>query len=295
MNNRYTLGLVVLLVILLGAYTLTKPRTNDTQIEVITDQSYYTIPELGIRLPNAESFADISYRVADLPHEAPGSKVVYFSSTKLVEKAREVGDKLGSRDCSAQDLGTAAKLTGYPAEPGPGLPGNPRDFGDFILSFVPSLDACTSNEQVWNVASAYINALENAFNSVETVDGKTGQVLEVGIIEGSFSYPSEGIPNSISACAESLSTQKMHCHPGAIEDTKFTYGTGYVLPLPIGKYRVFATTAENPWDPKAARAYFSEFVTCGLTAECKDHTPIVVEVKTDQTVSNIDPGDWYTQ
>ena len=30
-----------------------------------------------------------------------------------------------------------------------------------------------------------------------------------------------------------------------------------------------------------------------MSVKCKDHTPIVVTVKSGETVSGIDPQDWY--
>ena len=44
---------------------------------------------------------------------------------------------------------------------------------------------------------------------------------------------------------------------------------------------------------KDYRAYYSKFVKCGMSVDCQDHTPIVVRVKSGETVSGIDPMDWY--
>jgi len=43
------------------------------------------------------------------------------------------------------------------------------------------------------------------------------------------------------------------------------------------------------------KAYYSEFVTCGLSVNCPSHKPIPVAVKTGETVNDIDPQDWYKQ
>jgi hypothetical protein len=67
--------------------------------------------------------------------------------------------------------------------------------------------------------------------------------------------------------------------------------------VPPGDYHVFAQLpdpARHGADyAKDYRAYYSKFVTCGMSVDCKDHTPIVVTVKSGETVSGIDPQDWY--
>jgi len=43
------------------------------------------------------------------------------------------------------------------------------------------------------------------------------------------------------------------------------------------------------------KAYYSEFVTCGLSVDCASHEPIIVEVKSGQTTDGVNPQDWYNQ
>lgn len=109
-----------------------------------------------------------------------------------------------------------------------------------------------------------------------------------GIIEGSMSFPGEGIPSYIEVCAENQSTKEVLCTSKHISNPKYTYGVGYVLEVPAGSYYVYAL------DPnKDYQAYYSEFVTCGLSVDCSSHELILVEVKAGETVSGIDPQDWY--
>ncbi len=105
-----------------------------------------------------------------------------------------------------------------------------------------------------------------------------------GTITGKVSYPSEGIPPNMKVCAENQVTKVETC-------TTQANGT-YSLNVPIGSYFVYAVVPSA--DPKY-RAYYNVFVTCGLKYECKDHTPILVEVKAGQTASGVDPQDWYNQ
>ena len=115
-------------------------------------------------------------------------------------------------------------------------------------------------------------------------------VLDKGVVEGSMSFPSEGIPDQVLVCAENIQTRKEFCTDKRINDPKYTYRVGFKLEVPTGKYLVY-----EKMPPDEYRAYYSEFVTCGLSVNCTSHEPIVVEVKKNQTVSEVDPQDWYNR
>ncbi len=110
-----------------------------------------------------------------------------------------------------------------------------------------------------------------------------------GLIEGALGYPGEEIPGDMKVCAENLVTKQHYCTATHIESKRYRSGLGYWIEVPEGWYHVFATTASL----KGHRAYYSEFVTCGLRASCPSHAPIVVTVVAGQTVSGVDPQDWY--
>lgn len=112
------------------------------------------------------------------------------------------------------------------------------------------------------------------------------------IIEGSLSFPSESIPKDMEVCAEDLSGEEIVCTTNQISDTKFEYGIGYRLKIEKpGKYFVFARVAS--YDP-SYKAYYSEFVTCGLSYDCPSHEPIAIDVVGGEVVSGISPSDWYS-
>jgi hypothetical protein len=120
---------------------------------------------------------------------------------------------------------------------------------------------------------------------------------QTGVIEGSLSYPSEFIPPDMTICAENLATKQIYCTDKHLKGRKYHYKVGYNLTVPPGDYRVYAQLP-NPAKygagfPRDYRAYYSEFVKCGMSVECKDHTPIVVTVKSGATTSGVDPWDWY--
>ena len=110
-----------------------------------------------------------------------------------------------------------------------------------------------------------------------------------GIIEGSLSYPGEEIPGDMQVCAENLLTKQQYCTEKHIKGKHYRYGLGYQIEVPAGRYHVFATTAYL----KGHKAYYSEFVICGLRVDCASHDPIVVTVVSGHAVVGIDPHDWY--
>lgn len=117
--------------------------------------------------------------------------------------------------------------------------------------------------------------------------GMTSAVPSVGFIEGHVRYPSCTPPVDLHVCAEaldgseSLRTRKL----------RFTKdGYAYAIPVSAGLWRVYAATHSIL---PGYRAYYSRAVRCGLSVECVDHTPIVVEVKAGEVVSGVDPDDWF--
>jgi hypothetical protein len=109
-----------------------------------------------------------------------------------------------------------------------------------------------------------------------------------GTIEGSLGYPSEGIPTNMMVCAETLQAVKVVCTSTQLKDPKYQYGVGYNLEVSPGSYYVYAQVPGNNY-----KAYFSEFVPCGLSVNCPSHEPIEVKVSAGATVTGIDPQDWY--
>jgi hypothetical protein len=118
-----------------------------------------------------------------------------------------------------------------------------------------------------------------------------------GVIEGSLSYPSEFIPDDMTICAENMATQEIFCTNKHLEGKKYRYKVGYKVEVPPGDYQVYAQLPDparhGAGYARDYRAYYSEFVKCGMTEKCPSHAPILVRVKSGQTVRGIDPMDWY--
>lgn len=103
-----------------------------------------------------------------------------------------------------------------------------------------------------------------------------------GVIRGQLSFPSDYIPEDIQVCAREVDSGDVACNSQR-------EGSGYSLRVPPGTYEVWAQTRDWP----GVRAFFSEFVRCGSTVECTDHTPITVVVDPGAETIGVDPGDWY--
>ncbi len=144
-----------------------------------------------------------------------------------------------------------------------------------------------SQDQVKNVDDA------TSKPTAPTPEVKT-PVVTNGSIGGALGYPSEVIPEDIKVCALNIETTKETCTSEHIKDAKFSTGTGYLVSVTPGDYYVYAEHAgmtDNKGD--VYKAYYSEFVTCGLNANCTSHEPIKVTVASGQNIEKIDPQDWY--
>ena len=110
-----------------------------------------------------------------------------------------------------------------------------------------------------------------------------------GFVEGSLSYPSERFPENLTVCAEPYlgDEDTVYCTSTLITDEKYDYGKGYKIEVPVGTYLVYSQVEGQDY-----KAYYSEFVKCGLTIDCTEHNPIPVEVIAGKS-SFANPNDWY--
>lgn len=119
--------------------------------------------------------------------------------------------------------------------------------------------------------------------------GTVPNTATTGSITGSISFPSEGIP-AMEVCAEDSVTAKTYCTDEMLEDAQYQNGMGYRLDVPAGQYTVYAKLPNDSY-----KAYYNEFVTCGLSVDCPSHKAIMVKVTAGNATSKVDPQDWYNQ
>ena len=132
-------------------------------------------------------------------------------------------------------------------------------------------------------ATAALAACDRAEEQPAAPAAPAESASRVGTIRGQLSYPSDYLPEDLQVCARAVRSGEVYCN--SRRD-----GQSYSLEVPAGAYHVWAQTGDWP----QIRAFFSEFVRCGLTAACVDHTPIEVVVGAGGETSGVDPGDWYS-
>jgi hypothetical protein len=116
----------------------------------------------------------------------------------------------------------------------------------------------------------------------------TAQPVATGTITGLVAYPAEGHP-AITICAFGATDRSVHfCVdvPRATTPPKSPYT---ITAVRSGTYQLFAYVEGSD---RAGGAY-TEYVKCGLSASCSDHTPIDVTVRAGEAVRDIEVSDWY--
>jgi hypothetical protein len=106
-----------------------------------------------------------------------------------------------------------------------------------------------------------------------------------GRIEGTLSYPSEGIPPLV-VYARNVATGETLVV--ATEENQQSY---VIEDVPAGSYHVFAWVS----DGNSLGGAYTQAVLCGLTVECTDHTLIEVPVQAGALTAGIHIADWYEQ
>jgi len=140
-----------------------------------------------------------------------------------------------------------------------------------IIAMVMALAACSGSEE------------DAGQSQTAPTPAPAKAAPEAGKIAGSLSYPSDYLPDDLEVCAEETTSGEVTC-TGGFEDNS------YAMELPVGTYHVWARTDDYE---AGYRAYYNEAVRCGLDVTCADRSAIDVAVKAGETVTGVDPADWY--
>ncbi len=109
---------------------------------------------------------------------------------------------------------------------------------------------------------------------------------ESGAISGMLSYPSESIPP--------LRVVAFRVDSSAWYAVEVTTGAQFLMEnLPPGDYYIVAYLIDKRVVQGGFAGGYSNFVPCGLSVDCNDHSLIPVTVNPGSVTSGIHPGDWY--
>lgn len=178
--------------------------------------------------------------------------------------------------------------------------GKTNGYADIVTNFHGSASSGTQTLYKFSLSQdgAHSDGYTEMLSQQYEFNKSTGyNKKDFGEVEGTLYYPSSYIPEDILACAEDINTKQLYCTSQRFIDSKFKTGIGYRLFIPTGRYLVFAKQSKGKLNgagfDENYRAYYSEFMTCGMGISCASHNPIPIIVVTGKITTNIDPGDWY--
>jgi hypothetical protein len=124
-------------------------------------------------------------------------------------------------------------------------------------------------------------------------------LAQSGKIMGKLTYPGDYIPTDMVLCVKnaSLYAEPTLCsndRAARLREARISFKlncrlASYEVSLPAGTYYLHAFTSEMP----GMKAYYDEFVRCGMNINCKSKRPVAVKVKPGQVVRGITVGDFW--
>ncbi|MFZ5809661.1 MAG: carboxypeptidase-like regulatory domain-containing protein [Chloroflexota bacterium] len=153
-----------------------------------------------------------------------------------------------------------------------------------VFALACNLTALLPSSSSGDTAATSAAATQLAVSAEQTAQANAApsstEAPQTGSISGNLSYPSEFIP-PLRVVAINTATNQAYSVDTAMNQTTYQLDN-----LPAGSYFVIA------YYQNLAGGY-SQFVTCGLSVDCSDHTLIPVTVNAGEVTPNINPGDWY--
>jgi len=104
-------------------------------------------------------------------------------------------------------------------------------------------------------------------------------------IEGIVSYPEKVIPRDLTVVVVEVHTGKVYSQRNW-DRTTMRYKIEVVAP---GDYQIYALTNSR----KGYKAWYSEYVRCGMKEGCNSHQAITVHVDAGKNYDSVNPQDWY--
>jgi hypothetical protein len=136
-------------------------------------------------------------------------------------------------------------------------------------------------------------------STISSSIAQSDRQIQNATLRGTVIYPSEFLPPQ-KVCAENVQTKQLSCIETKQQQTNFS------ISVKAGTYEIFARECTTSYQTnivcrdgyRPRRAYYNEHAKCGVTAECakkfKKNRPILVRIRSRQTITNIKPHDWYS-
>lgn len=131
------------------------------------------------------------------------------------------------------------------------------------------------------------------FLSVLAANAQSGQIT------GRLTYPGEGIPPNLVLCittsgAANKATYCSNSRVSTLRAARINFKVErrratYQITLPPGAYLLYATTREM----NGHKAYYNEFIKCGMKSSCRSQKPLVLTVRAGKTIKGITVGDFW--
>lgn len=111
---------------------------------------------------------------------------------------------------------------------------------------------------------------------------------ETGTIEGSLTYPSDFIPDSMVIYAQNIDTEKEYFTSEHLQNDKYRYGYGFKLDVPVGRYYIYATIPGRIPE----KSYSDECMKNVYEGEekCSSYEKVIYTVSAGRTVTDFMAG-----
>ena len=121
-------------------------------------------------------------------------------------------------------------------------------------------------------------------------------------ITGKLTYPSDYIPPEMVICVtRDVETYCSNQLSSRLSAAKISFrlnhrAASYEVRLPAGRYYIYGTFPRGKAptrDMEGIKAYYNDFVKCGMNVNCKSKKPIAIKAVAGRIVRGITIGDWY--
>lgn len=171
------------------------------------------------------------------------------------------------------------------------MPGQIGSTRNIIRIIVALLIVVGLGAVVWGYANYKPVDGDSSNSSSDNSSSSNLQASEMGEVTGSLVYPSEDIPDELEVHATNIDTNEDYVVTSQILNDEFERGVGYRMSVPAGRYYIYGVLNSEPDE----KAYYSEFVKCGMGEECEDHDRVEVTVRAGEVTDGITVGDWSKQ